>query len=242
VGLTCWNPLWSLSIEELFYLAFPFVCLALGRLRVALWLGLVVVATAVYLRMVQQANLYTVDGCMDLLAVGCVLALCRPERLRGRFSGLKAWLMSVGLCLAGLANLAYWVLFFHPNEAANYGVLCSGFSAVFVIVASHVIQPGRVVSWLLWPLSFVGVISYEVYLLHMPVRGVVEGRLQAHFGWLLAAVVLVSAFAHYVFAEPLNKRLRRPESPRGDWVWVAWRAALLVGPILLAGWWLRGGR
>jgi len=207
-GLGAWNALWSLSVEEAFYLSFPFICLALGRKRTALWMGSIVIALAIYMRLSEQANNYCTTGCMDLLALGCVTAILRPERLRERLSpNARQWLGGL-LCAAGLANLLYIVLRYHPFDVPIFGALLCGLSAVAVIVAARTMELGRTVSLLLLPLSFLGVISYEVYLLHMPVHIYFVETFKWINDWHVLLVLLIAWLVHTGFSEPINQRLR----------------------------------
>jgi peptidoglycan/LPS O-acetylase OafA/YrhL len=207
-GLGAWNALWSLSVEEAFYLSFPFLCLALGRKRTALWMGSIVISAAIYMRLCEQANNYCTTGCMDLLALGCVTAILRPERLRERLSPLARQGLGLLLCAAGLANLLYIVLRYHPFDVPIFGALFCGCSAVALIVAARLLDLGRTASLLLLPLSFLGVISYEVYLLHMPVHIYFVETFKWINDWHVLLVFPLAWLVHVGFSEPINQRLR----------------------------------
>jgi len=81
--------LWSLSVEEVFYLAFPLLCLLLRRepRLLAFWAA-VIVAGPLY-RLAHQGNeggyLYAYAASFDGIAIGCCTALlARKVALRGR--------------------------------------------------------------------------------------------------------------------------------------------------------------
>lgn len=207
-GLGAWNVLWSLSVEEAFYLSFPFICLALGRQRTALWMGSIVIAAAVYMRLSEQANNYCTTGCMDLLALGCMTAILRPERLKERLSAAACRWLGLLLCLGALGNLLYIVLRYHPFDVPIFGALFCGGSAVAVIVAARITELPRLATLLLLPLSFLGVISYEVYLLHMPVHIYFVETFKWINDWHVLLVFPLAWLVHTGFSEPINQRLR----------------------------------
>ena len=72
--------LWSLSVEEVFYLAFPVLCLALGRGKGFIIFLLVVIAYAPYFRALHfgegsGAYLYHYFSSFDGIAIGCLTAI-----------------------------------------------------------------------------------------------------------------------------------------------------------------------
>jgi peptidoglycan/LPS O-acetylase OafA/YrhL len=75
-----WDILWSLSVEEMFYLFFPPVCRLLGRgkLLILLLLGFVAtgpLARAVFAQGNEVWREYSYLGGMDAIALGCLTAL-----------------------------------------------------------------------------------------------------------------------------------------------------------------------
>jgi peptidoglycan/LPS O-acetylase OafA/YrhL len=71
--------LWSLSVEEMFYLSFPLLCRVMRRecRLLAFWVGVIIVGP-VYRFMHQGAEeqfLYAYLACFDGIAVGCCTAL-----------------------------------------------------------------------------------------------------------------------------------------------------------------------
>ncbi|KKB64717.1 hypothetical protein WM40_04865 [Robbsia andropogonis] len=78
--------MWSLSIEEQFYLIWPFIFLALNR-RHAKWFALAVIVTGPFIRVAQYAAFdhlhlfvyFMLHTRMDSLMMGCFIALCYHE-------------------------------------------------------------------------------------------------------------------------------------------------------------------
>src|SRR5580698_3449693 len=85
-----WDVLWSLSVEEMFYLFFPLICIVLLRLRLGMPLFvallLVFVAMGPFARTVWTTNPIwqekTYLGGMDGIALGCLCALITDRLLR----------------------------------------------------------------------------------------------------------------------------------------------------------------
>ena len=164
-----WGVLWSLSIEEVFYLAFPLVCLALGRTRLLvpalllLALSIPVVRAHIHHDEIWAEENY-LQG-MAGIATGVLAALLVHRWPRVRASTVR-WTMALGV--AGLL-----AVFFAGEElwrSVRLGsMLVLTFSAAAIVIASRwraVIDrsaPLRVLGWLR---SF-GRLSYEIYLTHM---------------------------------------------------------------------------
>ena len=215
-----WDILWSLSVEEMFYLFFPVLCRVLGRgrLLVALLAVFVVLGplgrtVLVHGNPVWQE--YSYLGSMDAIALGCLTALFVTKRPLSRVAALVfAWL--------GLAVLVLSLGFSITVQA--WGLGRSGLDMTVVALgACMVMAAAAQAQWrsprVLWPLLRLGQRSYEVYLAHMfvvvglaglfaamgrPLRGVPV---------LFAAVILLSGLLGEMvarfYSEPMNRRLRK---------------------------------
>lgn len=92
-----WDILWSLSVEEIFYLFFPLVARFLGRgkMLIVLLLGLVVMgpfARTVLTHGNEVWKEYSYLGGMDAIALGCLTALLLS---RFRFSRRAVWILAI---------------------------------------------------------------------------------------------------------------------------------------------------
>jgi len=209
-----WNPLWSLSVEEMFYLAFPFVCLCLNGTGAVVWLFTTLIASSLYLGLSGAAGPYSTMGNVHLLAVGCVVALAKPDRLAIVLR--KFWRATLGIScgMAGLATIVFATVYAHPFSAWWAPSLC-GIGASLVLVSSQLVSlPGSVRGAVL-PLSALGVVSYEAYLIHMPLNRFLA-LVDLQGPWMCClAVFLAAVLAHECFSEPMNKTLRRRAAASG---------------------------
>lgn len=210
-----WDVLWSLSIEEVFYLAFPPLCLWLPRwLRIlgllALVLSLPWTRAALDGQDIWQEKAYLPGmSAIALGVLGAELAACwRPSRA-------CAW--ALGAC--GLCSMLVMLLMggelWRALRHASFLWLIG--SALLLILALHTLRlaPGR--SWR--GLARMGRLSYELYLTHMfVVLAVVASwrALGAPVYWQFlawpVAVVLCVLLAHALeqrWTTPAADRVRR---------------------------------
>jgi peptidoglycan/LPS O-acetylase OafA/YrhL len=214
-----WDILWSLSVEEMFYVFFPLVARLFGRgkLFIALLLGFVVLgpfARTVFTHGNELWKEYSYLGGMDAIALGCLTALS-VRRLR--FSRVVLWTLGI----TGTVLLIFTLCFSLQAGAWNLNrtglgmtVLAVGACMVIATVAQTNWKSPRVMS----PLLNLGQRSYEVYLTHMfvvfalfqlfvlygkPMRGVV-----ALFVMTIVAAGLLGELVARFYSEPLNRLIR----------------------------------
>jgi hypothetical protein len=86
--------------------------------------------------------------------------------------------------------------------------LC-GVGAVLILVASQILTLSPLARVTLFPISVLGVVSYEAYLIHQPLRQYLMLVGVENIWWGVVAVVVSALALHRYFAEPLNQVLRR---------------------------------
>jgi peptidoglycan/LPS O-acetylase OafA/YrhL len=232
------NPLqhlWSLGVEEQFYLAFPLVLLALRQLparRLGALLAIAALASFIACLWIQQrdrhiAFYFTPFRGWELLC-GAVLAsgwLALP-----RHSLVRELLAVAGLALLALAltgNAPYWQPWKHS--------LLPTVGAMLLIHSSRD-APTRTARLLsLRPLVFVGLISYSLYLWHLPafvltryyrIFPLTPGQSVA----VLAAVFVAAALSWKFIEQPVRRR-RVLASPRA----LLAAAAGVMAPLIVFG-------
>jgi len=221
-----WDVLWSLSIEEVFYLFFPLAARFLGRGRWFLALLLAFGVAGPFARTIlahgnEVWQEYSYLGGMDAIALGCLTALLVTRREFSR----SARKIQVAV---GVALLIFILCFSHLANSAGLGR--TGLDMTVIAVATCLlIAAATQARWkaprLLAPLLHLGQHSYEIYLIHMfvvfalfaffvrigkPLRAVVP---------LFIVITIIAALLGQVvallYSEPLNKAIRtRWAAPR----------------------------
>jgi peptidoglycan/LPS O-acetylase OafA/YrhL len=165
-----WDVLWSLSIEEAFYLGFPLVCLltrrrsVLAPLLVVLGLSLPVARNALASNSIWMQKAY-VPG-MSAIAIGVLGAL-----IGGRWQGPPRWLVAAMAALGttGIAAMLGADIPLYRIFGGGGELLMLSASSLLLILAFHwdnLRVPKRSFRGSGW-LRFFGRNSYEVYLTHM---------------------------------------------------------------------------
>jgi peptidoglycan/LPS O-acetylase OafA/YrhL len=215
-----WDILWSLSVEEMFYLFFPPICRLLGRGRLLIAVLLVFVVLGPFARTafahgneIWQETSYL--GGMDAIALGCLTAIVLS---RTRLSRPVLWVLGV----LGTASMIFILGF--SILADTWGLGRSGLDMTILAVGSCLVIAAVAQSrWtsprFLLPLVTLGQRSYEVYLTHMFVVFALFGLFEAAGNPLLAvpilfiAVIVISSLLGELvarfYSEPMNRLLRR---------------------------------
>lgn len=219
--------LWSLCVEEQFYLIWPLMVLRASRqalLRVAL---LMIVGSIAFKLIGGLAGLgwratnFATFGCFDSLGLGAILAILRHER-----SDWPHWVkpfatysLAFGLPLA-LALESF--RFIEPSDVRQYflyqGLIDLGFGLVSVSLVNAAANNsayliGRVLQSR--PLVYIGKISYGIYLYHPFLRAALPRLLQQFglgipptgYGILVfysVASIALAAISWHFFEKPLN--------------------------------------
>ena len=211
----CLNIYWSLSVEEVFYLALPLVALLLRRNWLIVLLCVALIPVGPIYRAAHAADeLYFECGyfaCFDAIAMGCLVALARGNtQSLGRLLPYIRAISGLGLATAFLIGI-------DGHEAF-------GFTAVAACTATYIwactgVDVSTPLGALARPLLWMGRHSYELYLFHIIVLALMRQLLHLEqlnsatwFLWLaafLGASASVSALVSRQVSEPANAAIRR---------------------------------
>ncbi len=223
---------WSLSVEEHFYIVWPFAILLLARIeprwRMGGLFGFYLLATAwrifEYESLGWASTYFRADTRMSGLICGALLAICLPRM--GKISEMTANAIGVLACSVFVLCLAlgYW------RAPSTLELLASAaqLAAVGLLIAASVQN-----SWVSRtlsspPLVGIGTVSYGVYLWHYPVAVFFRELIP---WYQTVPIVLIFAFiaattSYLTIERPLQRyrrilRLRRREidaepEPAGD--------------------------
>lgn len=229
-----WDVMWSLSVEEMFYLFFPLVCVAFvgerSPLRRVGWPLLFLLAGAMLVLGPWARSVWiTTDigqeksylGGMNAIAMGCLAALLCDRLSRVAAIG-RGWFYAaeiVGWVL--IAWMATWPRWTWLHGASRFlartdlddTVLPLG---VCLVMVATVLRGSRGGGWLTAPVRWFGRHSYEVYLTHefLVLLGVMA-YLRWHGArpgmWTVVITLLTAPLGWAVarwFSEPMNRLLR----------------------------------
>ena len=225
-----WDVMWSLSIEEMFYLFFPLACVLLVKRRrgtavfVALLGALVVMGP--FARTIWSTNAIwrgtSYVGGMSGIALGCLTALLMEWLERRNPKWMSARLL-LAAQIAGAAVMLliviwpwHWLTLLGRSGTDDTAL---GVGTCLVMLGS--VLRGRAGRAWTAPIRWFGRHSYEIYLTHeFMVVWVTQLYVRVHRGsplaWIAVEVALAAGLGAVVarwFSEPLNRRLRGAAPP-----------------------------
>jgi peptidoglycan/LPS O-acetylase OafA/YrhL len=223
-----WLVLWSLSIEEVFYLSFPIL---FGALKKPRWIVPILIAVIVFGPFRRASSpprwLYDYFSCFDLISIGSLTAFISSalSRLENR---QKIWKLFrwTGLAIITFVYLRYPVL---QNIVFGPSLIGIG-AAVYLLGSAYPKAVPSIAARVLRLPELFGQFSYELYLFHSFVIVAVAGMIApaviktwnlialsyGSFGVAIAVSFLVSAGIAKAYSEPANKCIRRMLSASSD--------------------------
>jgi peptidoglycan/LPS O-acetylase OafA/YrhL len=213
--------LWSLAVEEHFYLGFPLLFLFLARRlpynQIAFWLGvmcLVVLSWRYYLyyglNVTGTWAFIATDSRIDSILFGCILGVwhnpAKDEPL------ITSKFLAIAVMVIGFGAVVFSVVYKDPAFERTLMFTIQGLGMAPVIAGAIRYPHWLVFRWLNWrPLVFLGLISYTFYLCHaMALRIALRFTDNNWVGFALAflAAFIFSSLMYRYVETPLAKKRR----------------------------------
>ena len=219
-GYHALEPLWSLAVEEHFYLLLPWVLvLVRGKLK-RIWAMAAVLVGALGLRMVVWAVIpahaddinynFTLTR-LDAIGWGVLLTLLLDGEYLP-FAWIERWAhwLLWGGALAMLASLVHWWPYYETVIKYTPQSIAIGFAFCGAIFPSRTSYVRTIAEWPV--VRYLGKISYELYLWHFPVYSlagyfIAPGIVRSSLA--LAITLAVSSLAYTLTTKrlaPLRKK------------------------------------
>lgn len=217
-----WDVLWSLSVEEVFYLFFPLLCLLLRKKRYIILMASLFIILGPLSRTQFTDNViwteYAYLSGMDGIAIGCLAALFANQ--------VRPIQSSTSLLLLGFVLFGF--IFFFRKLAYHLGITPLGLNVTILDTGIALMILATQQTHFRWfsLIRWFGRNSYEIYLSHgfivLFAASILYRMTQPT--WLIALeytfVALCSGFLGQLIAtyysEPFNRYLRSQKSQRSD--------------------------
>lgn len=214
--------LWSLAVEEHFYLLFPliFTCFFINTPRyITLFILVAMCIGFLAWRIIAIASLgiegrwiyHASDSRMDSILMGCILAVfINPFYLSNykKINEKKAlWLF---LFFLGLSVLLFSLLYRDDFFRHTFRYTVQGLALIPIFITCVFLNGHFLTSWLeIKILKKVGVYSYTIYLCHLIFYDLVKRTLSVEDGLLMFTIVMGGAFIFAGLVDVvIDKKLR----------------------------------
>jgi peptidoglycan/LPS O-acetylase OafA/YrhL len=204
--------LWSLSVEEQFYLLWPFAMALFFRYRKQIGWGVLLVAPILRF-LAFRHGWHEIDEYFptvaDNIAAGCLLAIYRPQMQH------SVWLQR--LTHPAYALLLALLTVASPQSLVRVRVQILAGGVVPLLIALTIFVAVERKDWFLnnWLIGWVGVLSYSLYLWQQPFLNRHDPQWWTSFPLNVALVVVAAVLSYNLIEKPFlsyRKRAALPEA------------------------------
>jgi peptidoglycan/LPS O-acetylase OafA/YrhL len=236
---------WSLSVEEQFYLFFPFFLLLIWRLWRTKAIPIMLIITLISLALFKIiSELYPAAGFFSLvtrmweLLAGAIIAVYHSQRSSAEIidSPVRHWLAATGFLM-----ISATIVLFDPISSSSLFFTIGAVvgSTLIIAFASEANLTGRALGSKI-PVA-IGLCSYSIYLWHQPVFAFARSRvlepLSSNYYLGLCALTLVLAILTLKYIETPFRRKKDSQSS----VFIMASAGLFIVALLGLGAYLGNG-
>jgi peptidoglycan/LPS O-acetylase OafA/YrhL len=198
--------LWSLSVEEQFYLLWPLLLATLFAFRARIGIAAMVIAPvfrlALYRHGMGDAAGTYFPAVFDALSAGCLLAIVRPRLERYSTILSSRWMLAPIAITCALPLLDH-----HPHIFDGMVITCMNLGIALGI--DHCIRREyKILN--VWPVVWIGTLSYSLYLWQQPFLNTDARSLWTAFPLNVILAFVAAALSYYLVEQPaLRLRERR---------------------------------
>lgn len=228
------SHLWSLAVEEQFYLVWPWLMLWLPTKYLRPAILIAIAAAPIYKITGYMAGLNTTAlfvltiSCLDALGIGALLAFYRwqkPEFFDDLTRDERTSWFGLGAFFCALLSCVFWQSHFYVQIA---GTLCATLFFAWLIHRAAVGFKGATGVLLSWkPLLYLGQISYGLYIFHKFLSIIVPHLFNAlrlpyptepvpQAVLLIAINIALASCSWYCFEKPINNLKKRFDYARAS--------------------------
>ncbi|GAM31390.1 acyltransferase [Acinetobacter calcoaceticus] len=209
--------LWSLSVEEVFYFVFPLLCLLTRSNKVFIAVLIGVILYGPYFRSLHfgeesGAYLYHYFSSFDGIAIGCLTAIfSHTYQPNWTYKKPLSWLI--------ILSMTALHLYAPIKEVSTWGISLFAFATGILILCFQHPTGTQVHSLFTKVMVWLGQRSYETYLFHLVVLGLMKVafipaqtdssiKIMLLIAYLIVTFIISAAIEKY-YSTPLNSYIRK---------------------------------